>query len=127
MKTLLIKALMLALLLASLLAPTHAAQDPDITDPDIKPKFRSARWREVTARPDHLRLVDGRRLYRGPRLLRNCYPYYLAANADERAAGHGYELRVANAHRLLEPITTAQSWGKLGLLPRRIAAAQTRG
>jgi hypothetical protein len=105
-----------ALLFAGLLSTAFAAEAQDSADLTIKPKFRSARWRAVTARPDHLRLRDGRRLYRGPRLLSNVYPYYLAANAGERAAGYGYELRVSNAHRLLAPITTAEAATELARL-----------
>jgi len=106
----------LALLLAVLLSTAFAAEAQDTTDPALEPKVRSTRWQEVTARPDHLRLRDGRRLYRGPRLLCNVYPFYLAANAGERAAGYGYELRLSNAHRLLAPITKSEAAAELARL-----------
>ena len=85
-------------------------------DAEIRPRYRSKAWKEVATPWKHLELRDGRRFYRGPRLIRNHWPFLLAANEAERAEGYGYELGVSNAHQLLEPIRTREAAEELARL-----------
>jgi len=100
----------LPVLLGLLLAPGESiAQDPAWRLPASPGKL-------VSAPPEHLRLREGRRFRRGPRLLVNVYPYWVAATKDEAAKGEGQELRLANAHKLLEPIETHEAAVELARL-----------
>jgi len=56
-----------------------------------------------------LSLREGRILFAGPRLLTNSYPYLVAANDAEFAAGRGIELRWTNLHRLFEPLESERA------------------
>ena len=95
------------LLISGLLITGLACAAVAATADEIKPKRHRKNWRAVTVPITHLVLRDGRAFYRGPGHLNDQYPYFLAANAAERGAGFGYQLRMTNAHQLLAPIETA--------------------
>ncbi len=56
-----------------------------------------------------LKLRDGRTLYRGPRSLRESYPYLVAATEQEASEKYGYALDRSTVHQILEPLASAEA------------------
>ena len=101
----------LSLLLVAALALVSFGESPvlansDLTDDNDMPK--RTKLRSIVKGPASLgaglRLLDGRKLYDGPRGMGSRYPYFVAANEKELAEEYGYALHHASAHKLLAPV-----------------------
>ncbi|MEM7163839.1 MAG: hypothetical protein AAF581_00155 [Planctomycetota bacterium] len=90
--------------------PTTKPAKPDTPKPattdkrqaKIPHRRKMSRWTPVTLNFKYLPPKEHREFFRGPRGMRDRFPYLVLANADERAAGIGYELRADNAYQLLD-------------------------
>jgi len=75
---------------------------------DPGPRRSLQRWQPCSVSFEHLKLRDGRTLYRVPApTLRDREPFLVAASDAERDAGHGFAVGVDAAQRLFEAPTTA--------------------
>lgn len=79
----------------------------DIYDSEPRPRT----YRNFANGPsfEHITLREGRTISRGPRGMRDQYPYLVASNSSERKQQLGYPVTAATVGFLFEPITTPKA------------------